>query len=193
MKKTTIYVLIGMLAITTSCKEEANQKKVPKEEKEVFVTDSSYDPEAALAKMGIELKTPTAPVANYVNIVRSGNLIFLSGKGPSKEDGSYITGKLGKDLSIEEGYEAARMTGINQLVVLKAELGNLNRVKRIVKTFGMVNASPEFESHPEVINGFSDLMVAVFGERGKHARSAVGMGSLPRNIAVEIEVIVEVE
>ena len=136
MKKTTIYVLIGMLAITTSCKEEANQKKVPKEEKEVFVTDSSYDPEAALAKMGIELKTPTAPVANYVNLVRSGNLIFLSGKGPSKEDGSYITGKLGKDLSIEEGYEAARMTGINQLVVLKAELGNLNRVKRIVKTFG---------------------------------------------------------
>ena len=88
MKKTTIYVLIGMLAITTSCKEEANQKKVTKKKKEVFVTDSSYDPEAALAKMGIELKTPTAPVANYVNVVRSGNLIFLSGKGPSKEDGS---------------------------------------------------------------------------------------------------------
>ena len=193
MKKTTIYFLIGMLAIITSCKEEADQKKVPKEEKEVMVTDSSYDPEAALAKMGIELKTPTAPVANYVNIVRSGNLIFLSGKGPSKEDGSYITGKLGKDLSIEEGYEAARLTAINQLGVLKAELGNLNKVKRIVKTFGMVNASPEFESQPEVINGFSDLMVAVFGERGKHARSAVGMGSLPRNIAVEIEVIVEVE
>lgn len=190
MKKTTIYVLIGMLAITTSCKEEADQKKVPKE---VMVTDSGYDPEAALTKMGIELKTPTAPVANYVNVVRSGNLIFLSGKGPSKEDGSYITGKLGKDLSIEEGYEAARLTGINQLSVLKAELGNLNRVKRIVKTFGMVNSSPEFESQPEVINGFSDLMVAVFGERGKHARSAVGMGSLPRNIAVEIEVIVEVE
>jgi enamine deaminase RidA (YjgF/YER057c/UK114 family) len=192
MKKTTIYFLIGMLAIT-SCKEETDQKRVPKEEKEVMVTDSSYDPEAALLKMGIELKTPTAPVANYVNIVRSGNLIFLSGRGPSKEDGNYITGKLGKDLSIEEGYEAARLTGINQLSVLKAELGNLNRVKRIVKTFGMVNASPEFESHPEVINGFSDLMVAVFGERGKHARSAVGLGSLPRNIAVEIEVIVEVE
>ena len=192
MKKTTIYFLIGMLAIT-SCKEETDQKRVPKEEKEVMVTDSSYDPEAALLKMGIELKTPTAPVANYVNIVRSGNLIFLSGRGPSKEDGNYITGKLGKDLSIEEGYEAARLTAINQLSVLKAELGNLNRVKRIVKTFGMVNASPEFESHPEVINGFSDLMVAVFGERGKHARSAVGLGSLPRNIAVEIEVIVEVE
>jgi len=193
MKKTMIYVLIGMLAITTSCMQEVDQKKIPKEEKEVFVTDSSYNPEAALTKMGIELKTPTAPVANYVNVVRSGNLIFLSGKGPSKEDGSYITGKLGKDLSIEEGYEAARLTGINQLSVLKAELGNLNRVKRIVKTFGMVNSSPEFESQPEVINGFSDLMVAVFGERGKHARSAVGMGSLPRNIAVEIEVIVEVE
>lgn len=193
MKKTMIYVLIGMLAITTSCMQEVDQKKVPKEEKEVMVTDSGYDPEAALTKMGIELKTPTAPVANYVNVVRSGNLIFLSGKGPSKEDGSYITGKLGKDLSIEEGYEAARLTGINQLSVLKAELGNLNRVKRIVKTFGMVNSSPEFESQPEVINGFSDLMVAVFGERGKHARSAVGMGSLPRNIAVEIEVIVEVE
>ena len=188
-----IYVLIGMLAITNSCMQEVDQKKVPKEEKEVFVTDSSYNPEAVLAKMGIELKTPTAPVANYVNVVRSGNLIFLSGKGPSKEDGSYITGKVGKDLSIEEGYEAARLTGINQLGVLKAELGNLNRVKRIVKTFGMVNSTPEFESQPEVINGFSDLMVAVFGERGKHARSAVGMGSLPRNIAVEIEVIVEVE
>lgn len=193
MKKTMIYVLIGMLAITTSCMQEVDQKKVPKEEKEIFVTDSSYNPEAVLAKMGIKLKTPTAPVANYVNIVRSGNLIFLSGKGPSKEDGSYITGKVGKELSIEEGYEAARLTGINQLGVLKAELGNLNRVKQIVKTFGMVNSSPEFESQPEVINGFSDLMVAVFGERGKHARSAVGMGSLPRNIAVEIEVIVEVE
>jgi enamine deaminase RidA (YjgF/YER057c/UK114 family) len=193
MKKTMIYVLIGMLAITTSCMQEVDQKKVPKEEKEIFVNDSSYNPEAVLAKMGIKLKTPTAPVANYVNLVRSGNLIFLSGKGPSKEDGSYITGKVGKELSIEEGYEAARLTGINQLGVLKAELGNLNRVKQIVKTFGMVNSSPEFESQPEVINGFSDLMVAVFGERGKHARSAVGMGSLPRNIAVEIEVIVEVE
>ena len=193
MKKTIIYILIGMITITNSCKEEADQKEVPKEEKEVLVTESIYDPESALAKMWIELKTPTAPVANYVNVVRSGNLIFLSGKGPSKEDGNYITGKLGKDLSIEEGYEAARLTAINQLSVLKAELGNLNRVKRIVKTFGMVNASPEFESHPEVINGFSDLMVAVFGERGKHARSAVGLGSLPRNIAVEIEVIVEVE
>ncbi len=193
MKKTTIYILIGILVITASCEQETDQKKAPKEEKEIVVTDSSYDPEAVLAQMGIELKTPSAPVANYVNAVRSGNLIFLSGKGPSKADGTYITGKVGKDLSIEEGYEAARLTGINQLAVLKAELGNLNRVKRIVKTLGMVNATPEFENQPEVINGFSDLMVAVFGDRGKHARSAVGMGSLPRNIAVEIEVIVEVE
>ena len=119
--------------------------------------------------------------------------MFLAGKGPSLPEGGYITGKVGTELTVEEGYEAARLTAIAQLSVMKAELGDLNRVKRIVKVVGMVNSDASFENHPEVINGFSDLMVEVFGERGKHARAAVGMGSLPRNIAVEIDVVVEVQ
>lgn len=150
-------------------------------------------PEQKLEQLGIELPQVSAPVANYVNAVRTGNLIFLAGKGPKKADGTYIKGKVGIDLTEEEGYEAARIVGINQLAVLKAELGELGKVKRLVKVLGMVNATSDFENHPEVINGFSDLMVEVFGENGKHARAAVGMGSLPRNIAVEIEMIVEVE
>ena len=154
---------------------------------------AGYDPEARLKELGIELKTPTAPVANYVNAVRVGKLLFLSGKGPTRPDGSLVTGKVGADLSIDQGYEAARLTAIVQLAVLKAELGDLKKVKRIVKVLGMVNCSPDFTQQPEVINGYSDLMVAVFGERGKHARSAVGMIALPRNIAVEVEMIVEVE
>lgn len=151
------------------------------------------DAEANIRKLGIELPAASPPIANYVNAVRSGNLIFLSGKGPRKNDGTYITGKVGKDLSIEQGYEAARVTAINQLAALKAEIGDLNKVKRIVKVLGMVNSTPDFTDQPKVINGFSDLMVAVFGERGKHARSAVGMIALPQNIAVEVEFIVEVE
>lgn len=155
--------------------------------------DPGYDPEAKLAALGIQLPEASAPVANYVNAVRTGNLLFLAGKGPLKPDGQHITGKVGDSLTIEQGYEAARLTGINQLAVLKAELGNLNKVKRIVKVLGMVNCNADFTNHPEVINGYSDLMVEVFGDRGKHARSAVGMGSLPRDIAVEVEMIVEVE
>lgn len=187
-----IFTLLGFLLITTSCKLENGATNEISMDDEI-TGDSNYDPEAALTELGIELKTPSSPVANYVNAVRTGNLIFLSGKGPSKPEGGYITGKVGEDLTVEEAYTAARLVGVNQLSVLKAELGNLNRVKRIVKVLGMVNAAPDFGDQPEVINGFSDLMVAVFGDRGKHARSAVGMGSLPRNIAVEIEVIVEVE
>jgi enamine deaminase RidA (YjgF/YER057c/UK114 family) len=151
-----------------------------------------YDPEANLKALGVSLPEASNPVANYVNAVRVGNLIFLAGKGPKKSDGTYITGKLGADLTVAQGYEAARVAGINQLAVLKAELGNLNKVKRLVKVLGMVNATPEFTDQPEVINGYSDLMVEVFGQRGKHARAAVGMGSLPRGIAVEVEMIVEV-
>lgn len=150
-------------------------------------------PEAKLAELGITLPSVSAPVANYVNAVRSGKLIFMAGKGPRRNDGSYITGKVGKDLTIEQGYEAARLVAINQLAALKAEIGDLSRVKRIVKVLGMVNAGPEFTQHPQVMNGFSDLMVAVFGERGKHARSAVGMASLPLDIAVEVEMIVEIK
>ena len=154
---------------------------------------SQTDPEQKLEELGIVLKEPAVPVANYVNAVRTGNLIFLAGKGPRTPEGELVTGKLGADLSVEKGYEAARAVAILQLAVLKAELGDLSKVKRIVKVLGMVNATPDFTNHPEVINGFSDLMVEVFGEKGKHARAAVGMGSLPRNIAVEIELIVEVE
>ena len=153
----------------------------------------SQTPEEKLKQLGIELPTPSKPVANYVNAVRTGKLIYLAGKGPLKADGTYITGKPGKDLTIEQGYEAARVTAINQLAALKAEIGDLGKVKRIVKVLGMVNADPAFQDHPKVINGFSDLMVAVFGEKGKHARSAVGMCSLPLNIAVEVEMIVEIE
>jgi len=154
---------------------------------------SDYDPEAKIKELGITLTTPSTPMANYVNAVRTGNLIFLAGKGPTKADGSRITGKLGSDLTIEQGYEAAKVVGVNQLSVLKAELGNLNKVKRIVKVLGMVNCTPDFTDQPKVVNGYSDLMVAVFGDRGKHARAAVGMGALPSDIAIEVEMIVEVE
>lgn len=186
--------LLAVLALITSCNQIVEQKQETiVEPKTAETIDPNYDPELKLQELGIELSTPSAPVANYVNAVRTGNLIFLAGKGPRKADGENITGKLGADLTIEQGYEAAWITGINQLSVLKAELGNLNKVKRVIKVKGMVNATPDFVDHPKVINGYSDLMVAVFGEKGKHARAAVGMGSLPSNIAVEIEMIVEVQ
>lgn len=156
--------------------------------------NAEYDIEERLTELGIDLgEEPTPPVANYVRAVRSGNLIYLSGHGPDKPDGGQVIGKVGKDISLEEGKEGARLTGISLLTSLKAEIGDLDNVKRIVKVFGMVNATSDFTEHPQVINGFSDLMVEVFGEKGKHARSAIGMGSLPGNIPVEIEMIVEVE
>ena len=151
-----------------------------------------YDPELRLKELGITLPIPSTPVANYVNGVRTGNLIFLAGKGPKRADGSWIVGKVGADVTIEKGYEAAQLTAINQLAVLKDMLGNLNRVTRVVKVLGMVNSDPSFTDQSKVINGFSDLIVEVFGERGRHARAAVGMASLPGGIAVEIEMIVEV-
>jgi len=153
-----------------------------------------FDPEARLAELGIELYEPPPPVANYVKAVQTGNLVFVAGHGPTKLDGSgYVTGQVGVDLTIEEGYDAARLVAIALLSSLKAEIGDLSRVKRVVRVFGMVNAPAGFGEQPEVINGASDLFVEVFGERGKHARAAVGMGSLPRNIAVEIEMVVEIE
>lgn len=150
-------------------------------------------PDQKLKELNIELFTPSKPMANYVKAVRTGNLIFIAGHGPTKPDGSNITGKVGKDLTLEQGYAAARQTAISMLSTLKAEIGDLNKVKRIVKVLGMVNCTDTFTDQPKVINGFSDLMVNVFGERGKHARSAVGMNSLPSNIAVEVEMVVEVE
>ncbi len=149
-------------------------------------------PEKNLQDLGIVLPKPSTPLFSYVTFVRTGNLIYLSGQGPRKADGSFITGKLGRDLSIEQGVEAAKLSGINLLANLQSAIEDLSKVKRIVKVFGMVNCTENFYDQPKVINGFSDLMFAVFGEKGRHARSAVGMSSLPMNIAVEIEMIVEV-
>ncbi len=152
----------------------------------------TYQTEARLDSLGIELPQVGAPVANYVNAVQVGDLLFLAGKGPRRTDGTNVTGKVGRDLTVEEGYAAARLVGLNQLAVLRDHLGTLDRVERIVKVHGMVNCTEDFGNQPEVINGFSDLMVEVFGERGKHARAAVGMYALPRNIAVEIEVVAQI-
>ncbi|MDR7534156.1 MAG: RidA family protein [Armatimonadota bacterium] len=149
--------------------------------------------EARLAEMGLQLPPPPAPVANYVRTVRVGNLLFVSGHGPHRDGALVFTGKVGQDLTVEQGYEAARLVGLNCLASVKEALGDLDRVKRVVKLLGMVNCTPEFDRQPEVINGCSDLLVALYGEAGRHARSAVGMGSLPRKIAVEIEMRGEVE
>jgi enamine deaminase RidA (YjgF/YER057c/UK114 family) len=149
--------------------------------------------EAKLEAMGIKLPDASTPVANYVSSVQTGNLVFLSGHGCRTPEGKLITGKLGSDLNIEEGYEAAKYVAIALLGSLKAQIGDLDKVKRVVKLLGMVNCDPLFGDQPKVINGASDLLVEVFGDKGKHARSAVGMGGLPFNMAVEIEMIVEVE
>jgi enamine deaminase RidA (YjgF/YER057c/UK114 family) len=149
--------------------------------------------EENLKKLGIDLGTVSAPIANYVNAVRTGNLLYLAGKGPrANANGHRPMGKVGRDFTVEQGYKHARSVGLDLLAVMRTELGSLDKVKRVVKVLGMVNAVPEFTDHPKVINGCSDLFVEVFGEAGKHARSAVGMGSLPMGIPVEIEVIVEV-
>ena len=149
-------------------------------------------PEERLQQIGITLPEPTAAVANTVIAVRTGNLLYLSGCGPLEgPDGKMPVGKLGSDMTVEQGYEAARSVGINQLSRLKAELGSLDKVNRVVKLLSMVNSTPDFTDQPAVANGCSDLMVEVFGESGRHARSAVGMASLPMGIPVEIEMIVE--
>jgi len=150
-------------------------------------------PEQKLKQLGIDLGAVSAPVASYVNAVRTGNLLFLAGKGPRPDaSGARPKGKVGREYTTEQAYQHARTVGMDLLAVMRAELGSLDRVKRVVKVLGMVNAAPEFTEHPKVINGCSDLFVEVFGEAGRHARSAVGMGSLPMGIPVEIEAIVEV-
>lgn len=154
---------------------------------------TAQTPEQNLEKLGVILPQLSPPIASYVNSVRVGNLLFLSGKGPGKPDGTYITGKLGKDLTLGQGQEAAKLAAINHIAVLKHELGDLSKVKRIVKVLGMVNCTDDFTDQPGVINGYSDFMIGIFGEKGKHARSAVGHNSLPMGMAVEVEVIVEVE
>jgi enamine deaminase RidA (YjgF/YER057c/UK114 family) len=150
-------------------------------------------PETRLVSLGITLPAAPPPVATYVNAVRTGNLVFLAGKGPLAEDGRLPTGRVGVEFTVEEGYQLARSTGLALLAALRAELGSLDRVRRVVKVLGLVAAPPEFGDHPKVINGCSDLLVQVFGEAGRHARSAIGVSSLPFVTPVEIEMIVEVE
>ncbi len=153
---------------------------------------AQIDFDKKLKDMGIELFPPSKPMGSYVKAVRTGNLLYLAGSGPSRADGTNIIGKVGRELTLEQGVDAARQAGISILSTLKAELGDLNKVKRVVKVLGMVNCTENFYDQPKVMNGFSDLMVAVFGDKGKHARSAVGMYALPSNIAVEVEIIVEI-
>ncbi|MDA1279482.1 MAG: RidA family protein [Chloroflexi bacterium] len=149
--------------------------------------------EEKIRELGLDLSHPAGPVANYVPAVTTGKLVFLSGKGPTQADGTMMKGKVGSELTVDEAYNAARLVGIQLLSGLRAHVGSLDKVNRIVKLLGMVNAEPDFEDHPKVINGCSDLLVSVFGDNGKHARSAVGMGSLPGRIPVEIEMIVELK
>ncbi len=153
-----------------------------------------YDVEQRLVEMGIELNVPKLPPGIKIELaVQVGSLVYLSGTGPTSKEGVKTTGKVGADLTIEQGYAAARLTAINHLSMLKAQIGDLNKVVKIVKVLGMVNAPASFTEHPKVINGYTDLMVEVFGERGKHARSAVGMASLPWNISCEVEAIVQIK
>lgn len=148
-------------------------------------------PEQKLNQLGIQLPQIPESLGNYVDMVRVGNLVFLSGRGPLKADGKYITGKVGRDLSTEEGYRAARLVAINQLAILKQAFGSLDKVKRIVKVNGYVNTVDSFTEQSKVMNGFSDLLIEIFGEEGKHARTSVGIYTLPQNMAVEVEMIIE--
>ena len=150
--------------------------------------------EERLAALGHKVPVPGAPIANFVNAVRTGNLVFTAGQGPRREDGQYeYVGKVGKDIDVETARKSAELVILNCLGAIKQEIGDLDKVKRVVKLLGMVNCTPDFKEHPAVINGCSELFAEVFGtEHGVGARSAVGMGSLPGNIAVEIEVIFEI-
>lgn len=151
------------------------------------------DVEGKLESLGLVLPEMPPPIANYLRSRRTGNLVFLAGHGPLKADGSYVTGKVDSEVSIEQAYEAARLTCLALLASLKEEIGDLDKVKRVVRVFGMVNSTPEFTDQPRIINGCSDLLVELYGDNGRHARAAVGMVSLPMGIAVEIEMLVEVE
>ncbi len=149
--------------------------------------NSPYD---RLKALGLTLPPAPSPIANFVTHIQEGHMLYLSGQGPREASGYLYTGKVGSDVSVEEAYQHARLTGINLLAVMQSALGDLGRVKQVVKLLGMVNAVPDFADHPSVINGCSDLLIDVFGEAGNHARSAVGFASLPGNITVEIEAII---
>ena len=149
--------------------------------------------EKRLEELGIELPAAATPIGNYVTTVQTGNLIFPSGHGPGRGEGPLYSGQVGTDLTIEEGYASARQVGLCLLATLQNALGSLDRVKRVVKVVGFVNSAPSFTEQPSVVNGVSDLLVEVFGDSGRHARSAVGMVQLPGSIPVEVELVIEIE
>jgi enamine deaminase RidA (YjgF/YER057c/UK114 family) len=155
------------------------------------VSAQTLSPEAKLLALGLTLPEVPNPVANYVSFKRDGNLLYLSGQGPRRNDGTLHTGTVGRDVTVAQAYEHAKLVGLGLLAAAKTATGDLGKVE-VIKVLGMVRGTPEFGEQPEVINGCSDLFVAVLGERGRHARSAVGMGSLPRGITVEIEVIMRI-
>lgn len=150
-------------------------------------------PEQKIKQLGIELPQIPESLGSYQDMVKVGNLVFLSGKGPLKADGKYITGKVGQDLTENEGYQAARLTAVNQLAILKQTFGSLDKIKRIIKVNGYVHTADSFTEQSKVMNGFSDLLIEVFGEQGKHARTSVGVFTLPQDMAIEVEMIVEVK
>src|SRR5688572_3007139 len=177
-KLSRLPVFALLFAVPTSC---------------ILAAAATGTPEEKIAALGLALPAISSPVANYVPAVRSGSLIFLAGHIPRGADGKVITGKVGRDASEKDANAAARQTALALLAALKLEIGDLSKVKRIVRVGGFVNATDDFKAHPQVINGCSDLLVAVFGDRGRHARAALGMGSLPLGAVVEIEMVVEVE
>ncbi|OCB76756.1 hypothetical protein B0A79_21870 [Flavobacterium piscis] len=150
-------------------------------------------PEQKIKQLEIELPQIPESLGSYQDMVKVGDLVFLSGKGPFKADGKYITGKVGQDLTANEGYQAARLSAINQLAILKQTFGSLDKIKRIIKVNGYVHTADSFTDQSKVMNGFSDLLIEVFGEQGRHARTSVGVFTLPQNMAVEVEMIVEIK
>jgi enamine deaminase RidA (YjgF/YER057c/UK114 family) len=168
---------------------QKNRSSHPIRDEDEAVPESIED---KLTRLGISLPPISAPIANYVPFVISGNLLFTSGQGPKTPSENWLRGRVGDDTTIEQAYKHARLTGTQVLAVVQSALGSLDRVHRVVKILGFVNANPRFTGHPQVVNGCSDLMVEVFGDKGRHARSAVGVGSLPENLTVEIEAIFEI-
>lgn len=150
-------------------------------------------PDQKIKQLGIQLPQIPESLGSYLDMVRVGNLVFLSGRGPLKADGKYITGKVGQDLTVNEGYQAARLTAINQLAILRQTFGSLDKIKRIIKVNGYVQTADSFTEQSKVMNGFSDLLIEVFGEQGKHARTSIGIFTLPQDMAIEVEMIVEVK
>lgn len=190
------YTYIILALLLTACGQQNSKDKQIEKTAEVQEEPLyDYDIEERLKELGIELSNPKMPEGMKITFaVQNGNTLYLSGNLPyDRATKKLYAGKLGKDLTVEEGYQAARLTAINQISVLKEELGDLNRVEKIIKVLGMVNATPDFKDHPQVMNGFTDVMVKVFGERGVHARSAVGLGSIPLNAACEVEMIVQIK